>query len=891
MPEASPLLASFNAGELSPYMEGRVDQERYGSGCHLLQNFIPLVQGPAMRRPGSNAVNNVKNSANRTWLRKFEFSVKQAFQIEFGDFYLRFYTNHGQIQVPAGGSLNAWSNAIPYNVGDLVKVGSPLYVVYYCIAPNINQSPPNATYWYPIPTSAYEIPTPWPAAALTNSDGAFALKYEQSGDVLYICAGQSGYAPMTLTRYADTNWVLAPFAPTDGPWLTQNSDLTKAMWCTGQKGTVHVKSTFAAFAATDVGRLIRLQVQNFNTATWQTGVAFTAGQRCRFNGNTYLALNSATSGGSASIPGNPPIHIQGTAYDGSTAAPGVQWLYEDSGYGIGQITAFNSNTDVTVKVLKQFPAACIGTQATITGISQANPCVITCANSFKVGDMGFIFGVGGMVEINNTLQIATAVTGANLTLAQVDSTAYTAYTSGGTIVDQGTTAWTLGQWSNTTEWPRACVFFRGRLWMFGSLYVNGSVPGLYNSFALDTAGVVTADNSVQIVMSFDQVNTIQWGLALDRLFIGCDGGEFALYEQTPNQVLGPGNVQIVRQSQKRCSTVDPELINTTLLYVQRAGRKVLAADYDFTIDKYRSQDQTAWAYHITQTQVCDVTYAAEPWSILWYTRNDGTLIGLTFDREQNVYGWHRHVLGGSYQGGPAVCECVSAMPAPDGSRDELWMIVKRTINGATVRSIEYLTKGYEDGDAQSSCFYVDNGAGQTFSTGGVNPFVVSGLGYLQGQTVSILCNGAVLPDQVVNALGQVSISLNAMPALITVNIGLKYQSVLVTERPEAGAMVGTSQGKTKRTSWAAVRLYNTLGGSFGIDGLLGPDGNQLLDEFQYRTPAVPMDQAPPLFTGDFVLAAPPSDYDSDNRIRIEQDQPLPMTIVGLYPKTFTYEPS
>lgn len=867
-------------------MEGRVEQERYGSGCHLLQNFIPLVQGPAMRRPGSYAVTNAKNSANRTWLRKFEFSVKQAFQIEFGDFYLRFYTNHGQISLPTG-SITDWNAGLNYNPGDLVRTGAgPIYLYYYCIAANFNQSPPNATYWYQVPSGAYEIPTPWPAAALTNSDGAFALKYEQSGDVLYIFAGQSGYAPMTLTRYGDTNWVLAPFAPTDGPWLTQNSDTTKAMWCSAQKGAnITVTASFVAFAPTDVGRLIRLQVQNFNTQTWTTGIAYALGARVRFNGNTYLALTAATSGP------NPPIHISGTAYDGSSTTPGVQWLYEDSGYGIGIITGFTSSAVVTVKSLKQFPFACIGNAATITAISKANPCVVTAANTFAAGDTVFMFNVGGMVEINNTLGVVTARVAGNFTLGQVDSTSYTAYTSGGTAVDQATTAWTLGQWSNTTEWPRAGVFFRGRLWAFGALYVNGSVPGLYNSFALDTAGVVTADNSIQIVMSFDQVNTIQWALALDRMFIGCDGGEFALYEQTPNQVLGPGNVQIVRQSQKRCSTVDPELVNTTLLYVQRAGRKIMSADYDFTIDKYRSNDQTAWAYHITQSQVCDVTFAAEPWSVLWYARNDGTLIGLTFDREQNVYGWHRHLLGGSYQGGPAVCECVSAMPAPDGSRDELWMIVKRTINGATVRSVEYLTKGYEDGDAQSSCFYVDNGVSGGFATGGANPFTIGGLSYLQGQTVSILCNGAVLPDQVVSPTGTVTITLNAMPANITVNIGLKYQSVLVTERPEAGAMVGTSQGKTKRTSWAAVRFYNALGGFFGIDGLLGADGKQLLEEFQYRTPAVPMDQPPPLYTGDYILSAPPSDYQSDNRIRIEQDQPLPMTVIGLYPKTFTYEPS
>lgn len=703
--------------------------------------------------------------------------------------------------------------------------------------------------------------------------------------MLYICAGQSGIAPQTLTRLGDTQWVLAPFFPKDGPFMTQNSDLTKAMWATAATGIVSVFASFNAFANTDVGRLIRLAVQNFDVPTWTTQVTYAAGNLVRFNGNTYVAITAGTAGV------NPPVQIQGSAFDG---APGVLWLYQDSGYGICQITATVNATQVQAKVLVQLPAACIGFSIPITGITQANPAVISASATSPVqpGHMGFIYGVGGMSQLNNQLAVATATTGTTLTLGAIDSTSFTAYTTGGNFVDQATTLWSLGQWSNTTEWPRACAFFRGRLWMFGSLFLNGSVPALYTSFALDTAGVISANNSIQIILSFDEVNTIEWALALDRLIIGCDGGEFALYEQTPNQVLGPANVQIVRQSQHRCSTVEPQLVNTSLIYGQRAGRKILAMDYDFTIDKYRSIDMTAWAYHIGQSQFCDSTYAAEPWATLWYPRNDGVLVGLTFDREQNVYGWHRHIMGGNFQGGNAMVESVSACPAPDGARDELWMIVKRTIGTQTVRSVEYVSKGFEDGDPQSSVFYVDNGLTGTFMTNGVSPFTVGGLSYLIGETVSITVNGAAYPDQVVAFDGTISIELNAIPQSIVVSVGLPYPSVLITERPEAGADIGTSQGKTKRINWAAIRLYNSLGGSYGIDGLLDPEtGEQLLDEIQYRSAGDPMDSPPPLFTGDYVVRGFPADYEGDCRIRIEQDQPLPMTILGIFPKVVGYEPT
>lgn len=861
MGKASPAYTSFNAGELSPYMEGRVDQARYQNGAHVLENFQALVQGPAQRRGGFRFVEPVKNANQRTFLRPFVFSITQAFVLEFGDKYIRFYTNHGQVQVSGVGAYNG---ATAYAIGDLAASGG---VNYYCIAATTGNAPPNVTFWYALTGTIYEIPTTYASADLVDSEGAFTLKIEQSGDVLYIAGGASGHRPRTLTRFGDTDWVLSNFSPVDGPFMDANADRTLAIWASGISGTVTITASRSLFASTDVGRLIRIAVQTQNTPPWTGAVAYTAGNLVNNGFNVYKALNSATSGPDG------PIHISGTAYDGKT---GVQWLYMDSGYGIVQISAFGSTTSVTATVLTQLPAGVVGAVGAITGISQANPAVVLTTGAFTLGDTGFIFGVVGMTQINNTLVVGTAVSaGVSVTLGNVNSTAYTAYSSGGSIVDNATTEWQLGAWSITSEWPRVVKFYRGRLFWFGMLSIWGSVPGLYTSYALDTAGETTDNNGITLTLSFDDVNTICWASPLDRLLIGSDGGEFALYEQTTQAPLGPSNVQIVRQSKKRCRNLDPLIVNTSILYVQRAGRKLLTMDYDFTIDKYKSIDQTVWAYHMSEGGFTDICYQAEPWSIIWLTRPDGTLIGFTFDREQEVYAWHRHPLGQTLGGG-AFVESVCAVPSPDGSRDELWITVKRVINGATVRFVEYQEKIYEDGDDQSSCFYVD--AGATYN--GAPTTTVTGLTYLVGETVSVLANGAAHPDCIVSATGTITL----IAAASVVQVGLSCPAKLVTERPEAGADVGTSQGKTKRTPWAAIRLYNTLGGFFGMDG-------GVLDEIQYRTPLMVMNSPPPLFTGDVVQGPFPSDYDSDQRYRIEQRQPFPMTVVGFFPSLSAYEPT
>ena len=76
MGKASPGLAAFNSGELAPACEGRTDLQQYATACFKLENFIPMVQGPARRRPGTIFVNPVKNSANRCALMEFVRSPK-----------------------------------------------------------------------------------------------------------------------------------------------------------------------------------------------------------------------------------------------------------------------------------------------------------------------------------------------------------------------------------------------------------------------------------------------------------------------------------------------------------------------------------------------------------------------------------------------------------------------------------------------------------------------------------------------------------------------------------------------------------------------------------------------------------------------------------------------
>ena len=920
MGRASPAIAAFVGGEWSPQMEGRIDEERYPLASHICQNFIPLKQGPAMFRAGTVYVQAVKSSANRSWLLRFEFSQTQAFVIEFGDMYARFYTNHGP-ELATG--VAAYNNATPYVLGNLVLSAG---IIYYCIAATTGNAPPNASYWYAMspyngsPTTAiYEIPSPYAAADLTDSEGEFALQLAQQGDVIYIAGGYAGagYAPQTLTRYANSppNWQFATYAPTDGPFLSAiplvaNQEV--GLTITGQQGNnQQISSTYdqsgngpgvGTFHPTDVGRLVRIGTQNFNVPTWTGNISYSAGTLASNNGQNYIALNAATSGV------NPPTHTSGAVRDGPS---GVLWLWQDSGYGVAVIIGYVSSTTVNVNVLKPFPASVAGGfSSAVTAISQSNPAVVTAtfATAPAAGASVMVAGAKGMTQISNQIYTVQSATVSATTLAGLDSTSFGAYTGGAKLWTNVSTEWQLGAWSNTTEWPRAVAFFKDRLFWAGELNIWGSVPGLYASMTPDVFGQLTTDSAMNELVSGSDSSNICWLSPAIILLIGTEGGEYGLdaaaYSTSP---LGPDNVEILRQSGWRCRHIKPELVGTTVLYVQRAGRKIFAMDYQLWLNRYDSTDQSKFSYHMTIGGLCQIAYQQEPFSLLWSTRADGTLLSYTFNREDQVTAWARHNIGGN-----GVVESIAVIPSPDGLRDELWMIVKRTINGTTARYVEYMAKHFEGpqggyaGDAQSSAWYVDCG-GQllTTTTPGQTTTTVTGLQYLQGQTVATLADGGVQPQQVVPPSGTIVLT----GAFSTITVGLPYQGNLVPMRPEGGADTGTSQGKKKSGSQLVLRVVDSFGLQIAqlsnqnpaTQTYQNPLGQLTLsatnfEQVQYNYTTTPLNSPPPLQSGDFQISFPSADTSGSDQdatdlyILVQQNAPLPSTVCGIFPSYEVHEP-
>ncbi len=440
-----------------------------------------------------------------------------------------------------------------------------------------------------------------------------------------------------------------------------------------------------------------------------------------------------------------------------------------------------------------------------------------------------------------------------------------------------TDQWRLGAWSDSTGYPSAVTFFEQRLAFANTaaepdrFWMSKSGTATIEAFSpSDFDGSVNDDNAITYQIADDQVNAIHWMDGGDVLVVGTASGEYVIRAGGSNAVT-PSNIQVKRQTTRGSDRfVRPVRIDQQLLHLQRAGRKIRNFFFDFDVNGYVSDDITIVAEHITRSKVFEMAYQQEPDSLVWAARGDGLLLGLTFQRDQQVVGWHRHPIGGRLGAGNAVVESVAAIPTPGNTADELWMVVARTIDGQTRRFVEYMDQPFSlDERPQDQAFFVD--CGLTYD--GAPAQVFGGIDHLEGETVSILADGAVHPEVTVTG-GQIALTRPASK----VQAGLAYRSLVRMLSPEAGGGPGPASGKTKRVSELVLEFFETLGARYGID-----DG--ALDGIPFRAGGDTMDSPPPIFSG-FKKVLFPKGYGRRLEPVVIQDQPLPMALLAA---TFTLQ--
>jgi sugar lactone lactonase YvrE len=422
-----------------------------------------------------------------------------------------------------------------------------------------------------------------------------------------------------------------------------------------------------------------------------------------------------------------------------------------------------------------------------------------------------------------------------------------------------TYAWTLEGpiWNATDGYPSTVVFHQDRLIWGGSTgypqTIAASVTGDYENHE---RGSNDAD-AFLITLNAREVNSIEWLMSRQDLIVGTTEAEWAI--QASGGILTPTDLSARLQTGYGSKSLRPAVIDGSILFFQRLGRKLRELTYDFNVAGYTAPDISMVAEHITDGGIEEVGYQQSPLSVLWMVRSDGQIVGLSFDKGTQTMSWHRHILGGAFSSGDAIVESVASIPHPTDDYDELFMIVKRTINGSTVRYIEVLTK-IEDSTDPTDYWQVDSG--KLFSTGAATS-TITGMEHLEGQTVTVIDTdtGTSLGQAFTVSSGEVDISPDTVTDAL---VGLSF-----TPKMQPPKLILDYKHTTTEVF---MEFLNSIGGQIGQD-------ISALDDIDYPNDA---SAAPTLFTGTSKSNVR-AGMDRDGTFFIVQNLPYPMTILSLTP--------
>lgn len=381
-----------------------------------------------------------------------------------------------------------------------------------------------------------------------------------------------------------------------------------------------------------------------------------------------------------------------------------------------------------------------------------------------------------------------------------------------------------------------------------------------NFKSLRTSSPARDDDAITFTLAAQQVNEIRHLISLDSLILLTSGGEWAVSEGQ-DRVLTPSTIGVRPQSYNGSAWVKPVIINNTAVYVQEKSTRMRDLTYDGS--SYNGNDLSIMAYHLFDGYtLSEMAYSDEPYGILWCVRNDGILLGLTYQREHQVWGWHRHTTAGKFESVAVISE--------DG-RDALYTIVNRTVNGATVRYIERMEKR-EELNAED-CFYVDSG----LSYNGSATTTFSGLDHLEGETVSILADGYEVDDQVVT-----NGTITLQRAASKVHVGLPYTPVIETLDIDSASLKEPLKARSVSVSKVFIEVENSRGGFIGARQDSNSGQTTILNEIK------------PRFESDGYSAISLKTYKQEvsidplwskgGGVRIEQRSPLPLSILSVIPQ-------
>lgn len=844
MPKVSPLQSNFVSGEFSPLLFGRVDADRYKTGLAVCLNYIPTIQGSLPRRPGTIFVAETKFSSKKSRILKFEFSTTQAYMLEFGDAYIRFFKNNAAITLPDVVITNATranpcvvtANAHGYANGDRVLINDVVGMVQlnnreFQVA-NVTANTfelkdaqtlvnLDSTFYTAYASSGvvakiYEIVSPYLEADLRK------IKFTQSADVIYLA--HPNYPTRKLTRTAHTSWTITAIDFKDGPYLnltTYNDGSISTITLTPSSGAVgagNVTASAAFFVATDVGRLIRIK-QGANPWGYCKITAFTSTTQ------VDVTFVNATAGTAATL--NWKLGV----WSATTGYPTCVVFHEDRLGGAGP-SSFPQRMDLSeVSEYESFAPTELDANGTITASN-------ALSFTFNANDVNAVRWLTsdekGLLAGTLSAEWVVKPSSQSEALSQTNVNAKKATSYGSADIQP-------------VQIGNATVYIQRASRKARELTYFYEVDG-FRSPDLTELSEHIAESGIVEIAHQKEPQSIMWAVRNDGVVATM------VYDRDPQtlrvgwsrNILGgvsdAAGSDTIAESVSTIPTADGTAEEPWFIakrYINGAIHRYIEYGSKF----FNDEDSQSDAFFVD----CGLTYD-DPKTITGATKANPVVI--------------TSVLHGFSNGDTAIISDVLGMTQLNNN------IYK--ISNVTANTFELQNSDGDNIDGTAFTTYVSGGFVRKRVTH------ISGLFHLEGQSIRVLGDGAVQPSVTVTN-GAVTLSTAAGK----VHLGFGYNSDAQMLRLEAGAADGTALGKTRRTHRVGFLVHRTLGMKIGFSFTE-------LSELTFRTGSDLMGHPPELFTG-IKSEEINSGYDFENQFCWRQDQPLPGIIQAVMPQMVTQD--
>lgn len=875
--------ASLAAGELSDELHAATDLRAYQTGVARQENFVTLLEGVVTRCPGTRFIAELKNEAQRGKLWPFRYAK--------GDYYMLVFN---------GGKMRVVHDAGLVTSG----VGGPVY----------------------------EVTIPWTEAQLTTLRGAplnNTLTFAVSGGRIVV-----------VTRIAGDQWSVEEYLPKNGPIGTQNLNKTITVLPSATQGAVTLAGINGPFKVGDLGGVMRIDEANATlTPLWTaaenitqtlTPLPVASGSfgdmtdmgklidgdpmtyalrdnvRACYAGWTYAAptaisaLTVMPSGGSFTTVSQ-ELTLEMWAKVG--AAP----INDTNGVLLGRkqfidasndggVTVYSSDADALWShiwfrlVAPGGPANFKATRADLTKRPVGYPMILrrwgeniyeaitdgSAGSSPPVHDADDA-GYGGVVwrfrsKTYGFVRI-TSVTDANtaagvVTLRLPDS-----------ALLAPSYRWWPPAWSDGEGWPETIQQHQQKL-LFGrkgGLWITRPPP--------ERDFLFTPNDDSAIAVSLTPPDggarvDIQWMASSGIVVLGTADIEWSLRAPGSNDVLQAKTIDPVPDSQEGSRPQIPAKVDRGVVFVGANGQRLHYLKFDGLTQQLEPKELSAYARAVLGPGVAKVVWQKDPHKILWCMMDDGSLVGATFMPAQNIAAFWRRPMQNAF------VEDIEVLPTLTDGRVDLYLTVRRVINGQTRRYIEMLQPFFKPRPAlrptAEGAWFVDCG----ISYSGVPVTRVLGAGHLVGQSVAVFADGAMQNRKVVAADGGVTLDAEASEVVLGIP-----QVARLRDLPRSLQVGGgTTRGKRQRATHVMVDVLHGGGGQVRVTY---PAEDRNADPDDYPVTDTPFDDLIETGTDDYGMPVRlytgqvPQVVTSESAdtavTEIVMDDAMPMTVRAITP--------